>query len=60
MKGIKLSPLNLFIILVLVLIFSLVIGYSVRESFKEGMETTTTATMKSYAPYSNAQLLIIK
>ena len=60
MKGIKLSPLNLFIILVLVLIFSLVIGYSVRESFKEGMETTTTATMKSYAPYSDAQLLIIK
>ena len=59
MKGIKLTPLNMFLLLVLVLIISIFIGYSVKETFKEGATTmNSNASTNTYAPYSSTRKLV--
>ena len=64
MKGIKLTPLNMFILLVLVLILSIFLGYSVKESMKEGATPMSSYTEKvsntTFTPYSSESLVIIK
>jgi hypothetical protein len=66
MKGIKLTPLNMFILLVLVLIISIWLGYSVHEgatgmgsSMKLGDAPSHEVTHTTFQPYSDRALVTI-
>ena len=65
MKGIKLTPLNMFILLVLVLIISIWLGYSVHEgatgmgsSMKLGDAPSHEVTNTTFQPYSHHRALV--
>ena len=59
MKGIKLTPLNMFLLLLLVLVISLWLGYSVKEGATSMSSATTPVQMQVFAPYSADALVVI-
>jgi hypothetical protein len=66
MKGIKLTPLNMFILLVLVLIISIWLGYSVHEgatgmgsTMKLGDAPSREVKQSTFKPYSDRALVTI-
>ena len=60
MKGIKLTPLNMFLLLLIVVVISLFIGYSVKEGATSMSSNMSKAPTRVFTPYSTDNLVIIK
>ena len=61
MKGIKLTPLMMFMLLVAVLIISMLLRYSIKEgSANMSPDSSTAAETQVFAPYDSRSLAVIK
>jgi hypothetical protein len=58
MKGLKLTPTMMFLLLVVILVISMLLGYSIKEGMSSG--STQDADMLVFSPYDSRSLAVIK